>query len=298
MKNKYPNPSDAVAAILKAGTDVDCGGFMKQNAQRALTDGTVTEEDFNVILRRQFRLRIRLGMFDPPGALQTIGVDQVCTPAAAELARDGVRQSVVLVKNTGGVLPLNAASFSSALVVGPVATESGIGTTTYYGSTPCPGTAAAPLDAISQHVAGATAITCPPNVGSNDTSGVAAAAAAAANAPLVVLAVGSDLSLEREGHDRLVINISDGQLAMIAAVSAAAKGPVVALVFSGGAMDISPLLANPKISAVLLCLQPSVQVVGAGDVLFGKTLDGRLVAPAGRMSQMTYPANCKFRAPM
>ena len=24
MRNKYPNPSDAVAAILKAGTDVDC----------------------------------------------------------------------------------------------------------------------------------------------------------------------------------------------------------------------------------------------------------------------------------
>jgi len=123
------------------------------------------------------------------------------------------------------------------------------------------------------------------------TRSAAAAAAAAANAPLVVLAVGSDLSLEREGHDRLVINISDAQLALVAAVTAAAKGPVVALVFSGGAMDISPLLANDKIAAVLVCLQPSVQVVGAGDVLFGKTLDGRPVAPAGRMSQMTYPAH-------
>jgi hypothetical protein len=30
------------------------------------------------------------------------------------------------------------------------------------------------------------------------------------------------------------------------------------------------------------------QVVGAGDVLFGATVDGRAVAPAGRMSQMTY----------
>ena len=29
----------------------------------------------------------------------------------------------------------------------------------------------------------------------------------------------------------------------------------------------------------------------AGDVLFGVTPDGRAVAPAGRMSQMTYPAN-------
>ncbi len=59
---------------------------------------------------------------------------------------------------------------------------------------------------------------------------------------------------------------------------------MVALVFSGGAMDITPLLQNPGIVGILLCGQPSVQVVGAGDALFGRTLDGRAVAPAGRMS--------------
>jgi len=74
-------------------------------------------------------------------------------------------------------------------------------------------------------------------------------------------------------------------------VTAAATGPVVAMVFSGGAMDISPLLANPKIAAVVVCGQPSVQVVGAGDIIFGRTVDGRAVAPAGRMSQTTYPAH-------
>lgn len=46
----------------------------------------------------------------------------------------------------------------------------------------------------------------------------------------------------------LVTNFSAAQLALIAAVSAAAKGPVIAMVFSGGAMDVSPLLANPKAS--------------------------------------------------
>ena len=292
MRSKYPNASIAVAAILRAGTDVDCGSFMAKNARAALQDGTVTEEDFNVVLRRQFRLRLRLGMFDPPGVLQTIGIDQVCTPASFELARDGVRQSVVLAKNTGGLLPLSAAAFSGALVLGPLANVTGQGTVTYYGSVPCPNMSWSPLDAIAQHIPSATALLGVPSVGSNDTSGIAAAAAAAASAPLVVLAIGSDLSLEREGHDRLVTNFSDAQLALIAAVTAAAQGrPVVALVFSGGAMDISPLLQNPGIAGILLCGQPSVQVVGAGDVLFGRTLDGRAVAPAGRMSQMTYPAN-------
>jgi len=128
-------------------------------------------------------------------------------------------------------------------------------------------------------------------VGSGDTSGVAAAAAAAAAAPLVVLTIGSDLSLEQEARDRTSIDFSDGQKALITAVTAAAVGPVVALVFSGGAMDVSILLNNPKIVGVLICGQPSVAVLGAGDVLFGSTVDGRLVAPAARMSQMTYPAS-------
>jgi hypothetical protein len=63
------------------------------------------------------------------------------------------------------------------------------------------------------------------------------------------------------------------------------------MIFSGGAMDISSLLSNPKIVGIVVCGQPSVQVIGAGDVIFGKTHDGRVVSPAGRMSQMTYPAD-------
>lgn len=62
---------------------------------------------------------------------------QVCTPEHLELARDGVRQSVVLAKNTGGVLPLSPAAFMAPVVIGPLSTEAGIGCTTYYGSTPC-----------------------------------------------------------------------------------------------------------------------------------------------------------------
>jgi len=127
-------------------------------------------------------------------------------------------------------------------------------------------------------------------VGSNDQSGIPAAATLAGASDLVILQIGSDLSLEAEGRDRTSIDFSDAQKALVTAVTAAATGPVIAMVFSGGAMDVSSLLSNPKVVAIIICGQPSVQVVGAGDVIFGKTLDGRNVAPAGRMSQMTYPA--------
>lgn len=197
----------------------------------------------------------------------------MCTPEHLELARDGVRQSVVLAKNTGGLLPLSPAAFKAPVVIGPLATEAGIGCTTYYGSTPCANTSsfcalvgeergavvvgadptciarfivAAPLTAITQFISAATAVAGVPSVSSNSTAGIPAAVTAASAADLVIFAIGSDLSLEAEAHDRTVTNFSAAQLSLISAVTAAATSPVVALVFSGGAMDVSPLLANPK----------------------------------------------------
>ncbi len=226
--------------------------------------------------------------------LETIGYDQVCTDYAVELARDGVRQSAVLVKNAGNLLPLNAAAFSKPVVIGPNMDYTGV--TGYYGGNPCvlpSGQYFTPLDAIKQHIPGATGVRGVPSVGSNDRSGIPAAAAAAAAADLVFLSVGSNLDLESEGNDRTSIAFSDGQQALIAAVLAAVKPgtPVVALVQSGGAMDFTPVLAAAGIGAALHLGQPSVQVLGAGDVVFGKTLDGRPVAPAGRMNQQSYPAS-------
>lgn len=64
--------------------------------------------------------------------------------------------------------------------------------------------------------------------------------------------------------------------------------------------DVSSLLANAGVGALLHAGYPSVQVLGVGDVLFGRTPDGRPVAPAGRMSQVGWgmqgPASCGHAA--
>ena len=71
-------PELAVQAVLRAGTDVDCGSFVTQHAQSALNQGVITQADIDAVLVRAFKLRIRLGHFDPAGPLQTIGADQIC----------------------------------------------------------------------------------------------------------------------------------------------------------------------------------------------------------------------------
>ena len=233
---------------------------MTTNAAQALADGNITEADMDTVLKRLFRVRLRLGQFDPPGPLQQIGIDQVCNTYTAEVARDGVRQSVVLAKNTANVLPLDATKFSKVAVIGPLIDLTN--TITYYGSDPCPNTYWKPLDAITQHIASATGLHGVPSVGSTDQSGIPAAVTLATASDLVILQSGSDLSLEAEGNDRTSIDFSDAQKALITAVTSAATAPVIAMVFSGGAMDISSLLSNSKIAAIIICGQPSVQVVG------------------------------------
>ena len=59
-------------------------------------------------------------------------------------------------------------------------------------------------------------------------------------------------------------------------MAAAAKKPVTLVVYTATPLDLTEILANPKIGAVLHVGQPSVTVVGVGELLFGKA------SPAGR----------------
>ena len=67
---KDHSPAEGVADVLKAGTDVDCGGFVGKYAQAALDNKTITESDIDERLSKLFRVRMRMDHFDPLGPLQ------------------------------------------------------------------------------------------------------------------------------------------------------------------------------------------------------------------------------------
>ena len=54
---------EAVAAVLKAGTDIDCTSFVPRNLASALHQGLVREADLDVRLTKLFMVRMRLGHF-------------------------------------------------------------------------------------------------------------------------------------------------------------------------------------------------------------------------------------------
>ncbi|WP_028815147.1 glycoside hydrolase family 3 C-terminal domain-containing protein [Streptomyces flavidovirens] len=121
----FDTHEEATAAALLAGVDsfTDHGTDSSKITARvrgALEQGLLTEPDVDAAVRRQLSVRFRLGEFDPeydPYA-HTTDFD---TPAHRALAREAAEQAVVLLKNTGGLLPL--APGTRLAVVGLLADE-------------------------------------------------------------------------------------------------------------------------------------------------------------------------------
>ena len=143
----FDNYKDAVAESIKRGIDsiTDDHPISKQAIRDALADGTLTENDLDVALRNTFRVRIRLGEFDPDerNPYSGIGEDVIGSDEHKKTSLDAARKNVVLLKNKGGALPLNASRSRKVAVVGPLADI--VYRDWYSGSLPYSVT---PLDAI------------------------------------------------------------------------------------------------------------------------------------------------------
>ena len=280
----YATPEETVAGVLKAGTDVDCTSFVGTHAQSALAKGLIDEALIDKRLTYLFKVRMRLGHFDPAGPLQEFKMSDVCSDYALDLSNDGPTQSSALLKNEGNALPF-AKTTKTVVIIGPNANLSKADMSYYGPHAPCGNNYWTMADAVaSASGAKVTVALGVPNVLSGDTSGIAAAVALAKNADEVILAVGTDLSWAHEEHDAENITLTAAQTQLIAQVAAAAKKPVVMVTYTATPLDISAQLANPKIGAVMHVGQPSSTILGVGKLLFGQ------VSPAGRTVQTVYPA--------
>jgi beta-glucosidase len=109
----------AAAAGIKAGTDTNCGTTYAALGD-AVKQGLVTEKEIDRSLERLFAARFRLGMFDDaahnPNA--KVAYSEVRSPEHTELALRAARESMVLLENRSGVLPLRS-GVKTIAVVGP-----------------------------------------------------------------------------------------------------------------------------------------------------------------------------------
>ncbi|MEW6201977.1 MAG: glycoside hydrolase family 3 C-terminal domain-containing protein, partial [bacterium] len=117
---------EAAAVAVKAGVDLECGQkrVFPTNLMESYRRGLITEADIGRALTNLMRVRMRLGMFDPPEMVPYTQIPPtvIGSEKHVKLARRASDESIVLLKNeeVGGrkLLPLDQKGIKSIAVVG------------------------------------------------------------------------------------------------------------------------------------------------------------------------------------
>ena len=115
------SPVHASAKATIAGTDVECGyGYAYRSIPEAVKRGLITEAEVDKHVIRLLEGRFDLGEMDDPALVEwsKIPYSAMSTKASAQLSLDMARQTIVLLKNTGSILPLKKNAEKIA-VIGP-----------------------------------------------------------------------------------------------------------------------------------------------------------------------------------
>ena len=114
---------EAAAVAIKAGSDLNCGRTFAQYLAQAIEQKLVGEEAVRQALVKILTGRVLLGEFDTPGSVPWSGLTAEILEGQKhrELAREAARQSLVLLKNEGNLLPLDKKQLKNVAVIGPMA---------------------------------------------------------------------------------------------------------------------------------------------------------------------------------
>ena len=298
----YATIEDAALASIEAGVALYFGSnsAVVEAVAQLLANGTLDAALFDDRLRRTLLSRFLAGEFDAGAGNVAYPYDgtfdesQLDGPAHRALSRAAVAASIVLLENSGRVLPLSLAAGSHLAVIGPFADceatmQSDVDAPlvcsyehTYAGTG---GPVSTPLSAAREE-ASARGWAVSYAQGSNIVSaygvggaGLAAASALAGSSDATLLVLGLGTLLEVECTDRTTLRLPAAQEALLAAVVAAARGPVVLAIVSAGLVDTN--YSAP--SAALQLFYPGGETGhGLWDILTGR------VAPSGRLPLTAY----------
>jgi len=128
-----PDAAGSAALAVKMGCDLSCI-CTYEHLDEAVERGLITEAEIDQSLSRLLTTRFKLGMFDPDEMVPfaSIPMSVVGCEEHRKMAYEAALQSVVLLKNKGGILPLKE-DVRSVTLVGPTATSIEALLGNYYG---------------------------------------------------------------------------------------------------------------------------------------------------------------------
>lgn len=277
--------AEASALAVRAGNDLimSTPGFFEA-AQEAVRRGLLDEEEIDAVVRRILRLKFRMGLFENPRRPDYVRQREVIACAShQELNLEVARQSVVLLRNEGGLLPLDG-GLRKILVTGPAADDPLMQLGDWsLGSGQVPGEGhprectvtvldglrmLAPKGCEVVHVRGCSAVDPSP-------AGVDEAVAAARGADVIVAVVGDAEPFIGECKSTATLELMGGQVALLEGLAGTGVPMVVVLVHSKP--QVLPRAAL-EAAGLLEAFNPGMQGGRAvAEILFG------MVNPSGRL---------------
>jgi beta-xylosidase len=253
---------DAAKKALETGVDIelpdiDAYGTLVQQVK----DGRISEATLDAAVRRILRAKFLLGLFEDyevdPG--EAVRINN--SPAHRELARAAARSALILLKNEGSLLPLDAEKLKSIAVIGPNAAVCQLG-----GYSSIPGRTVSVLEGIRAKVGRKikvnyaegckiTLANTPAGWGQDkvqlaspaeDEREIAEAAKVAAASDVILLVIGGNEQTCREGYspthlgDRDHLDLVGRQNDLVKAVLAEGK-PTIVLLINGRPLAINEI---------------------------------------------------------
>ena len=265
---------DKCAQAINAGIDMvmvptQWKGFL-QNTIAQVKDGAIPEARIDDAVARILRLKFRAHMFDkgrPSSRPLANKRELVGAPAHREVARQAVRESLVLLKNKGGLLPLKRRS--NVLVAGSgadnLSKQTGGWSITWQGT-----------ENTNEDFPGATSVLAgirSTMKGSGGTVTYSANGDFTKKPDVAVVVFGEEPYAEGAGNVKTIDYVSpgDADLQLLKKLRAAGV-PVVSVFFTGRPLWIDPELDASD--AFVVAWLPGTEGAGVADVIFRNAAGG------------------------
>jgi beta-glucosidase len=290
---------EAVRQAVEAGLNVRTNFTMPQTfilpLRELIKENKISMKIIDSRVGDVLRVKFRLGLFDSPYVKDPKAADKIVhTADDAAMSLKMNRESMVLLKNEGDLLPLDKSKLKNILVTVPLATETNYATSR-YGPSHNPVTNV--LNGIKNYVGAGVKVSYTKGCDMVDASwpeseiietpltpqeqaGIDSAVAQAKKSDVIIAVVGEDVDRVGESLSRTGLNLPGRQLKLIQALQATGK-PVVMVMINGQPLTIN--WENKYVPAILEAWFPSVQ---SGQVI-AETLFGDN-NPGGKLP-ITFP---------
>jgi beta-glucosidase len=224
-------PADAVCLALNSGVDMQFYDFSRDVFQQALINGVKTSQvspaTLNAAVARVLRVKFLLGLFDHPYVDASLSPRVSRAREHLDLSLTVARQSMCLLKNDQGLLPLRK-DLKQIAVIGTNGALARLGD---YADAVTEGPEYSIFNQTTKIVSPQTKVLY------RDGANIAEAVELAKQSDVVILALGEWHGISGEGFDRSDLNLPGNQEQLLEAVTGTGV-PVVLVLQNGRALTI------------------------------------------------------------